>query len=137
MTVSSNEVQDESGWQQIVDPAMHERVSAAIALIFEHTDPRAIRTEKAEDGSDLRYALYDSEGRSPAGWDLFEGVNPAKESPFRRADYFLRSDGTRAGIAADSDSRRVLFYDSGWGVTASEAVDGLERFAQQVVGQAS
>jgi hypothetical protein len=122
------------GWNRYANPAMHARISAAIGLVFDHTDPRAIRTEKAADGSDLRYALYDSEGQAAYGWDLFDGTSSAKASPFRRADYRRTADGQAAGVAADSDGRSVVFF-GGLALTAEELVSGLEQFAKGVAGR--
>jgi hypothetical protein len=52
--IQGNDVADkDGGWNVIADEAMHERVSAAIALIFEHTDPRAVRARTAEDVESL------------------------------------------------------------------------------------
>lgn len=122
------------GWTQIPDPAMHARITAAVRLVLDHTDPRAIHAEKAEDGSDCRDALYDSNGTAAYGWSLYEGSNPEKGSPFCRADRTRASDGCGTAIAADSDGRTVLFIDE-LGATAEEAVSALERFARHVAGR--
>ena len=123
------------GWQKFDDPGMHARISAAVAHVFANMDQRAVRTDTAGDGSDLRYALFaGADGKAPAGWDLFEGVNATKASPFRRADYFHRSDRTRTAMAAHDDGHTVLFIDD-FGVGLDEAVAGLEKFAAQVGSQ--
>jgi hypothetical protein len=117
------------GWKEISDPAMHARVAAAISLIFEYADPRAVHTEKAADGSDLRDVLFDT---NPHGWEIYEGRNPAEALPFSRADYRRISDGVGSAIAAYGDGHTVLFSDGlGYG-PAEELIAALERFAQHV-----
>lgn len=124
---------DSGGWKEINDPSMHTRVAAAISLIFEYeTDPRALHTEKAQDGSDLRDLLFDSSGRAAHGWEIYEGKNPAKALPFSRADYRRTSDGVGSAIAAYGDGRTVLFSDGLGCGPAEEMVAALERFAQHV-----
>jgi hypothetical protein len=122
---------DSGGWDETTDPAMHARIAVAIGLVFEHADPRAVHTEKAQDGSDLRGVLFNSNGQSGHGWSFFDGVSLEKGCPFRRADYFRRSGG-RAAAAAYDDGRTVLFSDDGLGGTLGEFVSTLERFAQHV-----
>jgi hypothetical protein len=114
-------------WTYITDPAMHARIAAAISLVLKHVDPHAVHTEKAQDGSDLRDVLFDSNGQAPHGWEIYEGKSPAKALPFSRADYRRTSDG--AAIAALGDGRTVLFSDGlGYG-PAEEMTAALERFA--------
>jgi hypothetical protein len=121
-------------WDQITDPAMHARVSAAVKLVFDHTDPRAVFSEPVRDGSSRCHVLYDSEGRAPDGWDLCERTGPKQGNAFRRADYFRRSDGACNAVAADSDGRTVRFSD-GFGAPLEEFVSALERFAQHVASR--
>jgi hypothetical protein len=124
---------DSGGWKETTDFAMHARIAAAISLIFEHeTDPRAVRTEKAQDGSYCRDILFDSSGQAACNWEIYEGKNPAKAHPFSRADYRRTSDGVGSAIAAYGDGRTVLFSDGlGYG-PAEELTAALERFAQHV-----
>lgn len=122
------------GWDEIDDPAMHNRISAAVALIFEHADPRAIHADKAADGSDLRDVLFDSDGAAVHAWDLFEGVGPGHASASRRADYVRASDGCRTAASAFGDGHTVWFSDE-LGVTTKEFAAGLERFAAHVASR--